>query len=82
MYNRVQSVTNYFLRIWGADMTQANVGQKVKFTRHGFDITGEVTKILERSVIVSISEEDALLLDYGTNFTVVSHENYKVVENA
>ncbi|PPA70607.1 DUF2187 family protein [Jeotgalibacillus proteolyticus] len=61
-------------------MAIANVGQFVRFTRHGFEITGEVTKILERSVIVNISEDDALLLDYGTNFTVVSHENYELVQ--
>ncbi|KIL52107.1 DUF2187 family protein, partial [Jeotgalibacillus soli] len=60
-------------------MTAANVGQFIRFTRHGLEITGEVTKILERSVIVSITEEDALLLDYGTNFTVVSHDNYEIL---
>ncbi len=55
-------------------------GEKVLFKRNTFFILGEVVKVNEGSVIVKISESDAVKLKIDTPLTVVAHKNYKIIE--
>ncbi|MBO1914989.1 DUF2187 family protein, partial [Microvirga sp. 3-52] len=43
-----------------------------------YKVYGTIYKILENSVIVQISNEDADLIGAASNLTVVSHKNYSV----
>jgi len=58
------------------------VGEAVSFSRNGFKVMGRIHKILENSVIVELSDEDALLIGAKSNLTVVSHKNYTVRSNS
>jgi uncharacterized protein YkvS len=57
----------------------ASEGDKITFHRHGFGFTGEVVKVREESVLVSISQQDAEQLNIDTPITVVSHKHYDIV---
>jgi uncharacterized protein YkvS len=57
----------------------ANEGDKVLFERSGLVIVGEVVKVREESVIVSISKNDAEGINVETPLTVVSHKNYQLI---
>jgi uncharacterized protein YkvS len=57
----------------------AKEGDTIRFKRHDLSITGTVVKVKEESVLVQISDEDALLLKIDTPITVVSHKNYKII---
>ncbi|MGD6857016.1 DUF2187 family protein [Bacillus infantis] len=57
----------------------AKEGDVIRFKRHDLSITGTVVKVKEESVLVQISDEDALMLKIDTPITVVSHKNYKIV---
>lgn len=54
------------------------VGEEIKFTRNGFEVKGRIHKILEQSVIVELSDEDAEKIGAKSNLTVVSHKNYSI----
>jgi len=54
------------------------VGEEISFSRNGFEVTGRIHKILEHSVIVEISDEDAHNIGAKSNLTVVSHKKYSV----
>ena len=54
------------------------VGEEIHFSRNGFDVKGRIHKILEQSVIVELSDEDALNIGAKSNLTVVSHKKYSV----
>jgi uncharacterized protein YkvS len=59
----------------------AKEGDKVLFERNGLVIIGEVFKVREASVIVTISKSDAEGINVETPLTVVSHKNYQLVKN-
>lgn len=54
------------------------IGEKISFTRNDVFVVGTIHKILENSVIVEISEEDADLIGAASTLTVVAHKNYTV----
>lgn len=56
------------------------VDEKISFVRNDHEVSGTIYKILENSVIVQLSNEDADLIGAASNLTVVSHKNYSVVE--
>ncbi|MFJ7972723.1 DUF2187 family protein [Psychrobacillus sp. NPDC096389] len=55
------------------------IDEKISFTRNDCEVQGTIFKILEHSVIVEISTEDAKKINVPSNLTVVSHKNYTVV---
>lgn len=56
------------------------VDEKVTFVRNDHTVYGTIYKILENSVIVQISTEDADLIGAASNLTVVAHKNYSIVD--
>ncbi|HLR10978.1 MAG TPA: DUF2187 family protein [Sporosarcina sp.] len=56
------------------------IDEKISFVRNDHEVSGTIYKILENSVIVQISNEDAELIGAASNLTVVAHKNYSVVE--
>lgn len=54
------------------------VDEEISFVRNDYKVYGTIYKILENSVIVQISSEDADLIGAASNLTVVSHKNYSV----
>ncbi|WJY26666.1 DUF2187 family protein [Sporosarcina trichiuri] len=54
-------------------------GEQISFMRHGVHVSGSIHKILDNSVIVEISESDAVQIGAASNLTVVAHKNYTVV---
>ncbi|MBO1909831.1 MULTISPECIES: DUF2187 family protein [unclassified Sporosarcina] len=54
------------------------VDEEISFVRNDYKVYGTIYKILENSVIVQISNEDADLIGAASNLTVVSHKNYSV----
>ena len=57
----------------------ANEGDKIEFLRNGLEIVGEVIKSTENSVIVAISNSDAIRINVETPRTVVSHKKYRIL---
>ena len=55
------------------------IDEKISFTRNNHEVQGTIFKILEQSVIVEISTEDAKKINVPSNLTVVSHKHYKVI---
>ncbi|MFS0576879.1 DUF2187 family protein [Sporosarcina sp. 179-K 3D1 HS] len=55
------------------------IDEKISFVRNDHKVFGKIFKILENSVIVEISTNDAELIGAASNLTVVSHKNYSVV---
>ncbi|MEI4771697.1 DUF2187 family protein [Psychrobacillus sp. FJAT-51614] len=55
------------------------IDEKISFTRNDHEVQGTIFKILEQSVIVEISTEDAKKINVPSNLTVVSHKNYTVL---
>lgn len=55
------------------------IDEKISFTRNDHEVKGTIFKILEQSVIVEISTEDAKKINVPSNLTVVSHKNYTVL---
>ncbi|MBE1555329.1 DUF2187 family protein [Sporosarcina limicola] len=55
------------------------IDEKISFVRNDHKVNGTIFKILENSVIVEISGEDAERIGAASNLTVVSHKNYSVV---
>lgn len=55
------------------------IGEKISFVRNDHKVVGKIHKILENSVIVEISEEDAEKIGAPSELTVVSHKKYSVV---
>ena len=56
-----------------------HIDEEISFVRNDHEVNGTIQKILENSVIVKISEEDADRIGVASNLTVVSHKNYSVV---
>ena len=56
-----------------------HVDEEISFVRNDHEVNGTIHKILENSVIVKISEDDADRIGVASNLTVVSHKNYSVV---
>lgn len=56
------------------------IDEKISFVRNDHEVSGTIYKILENSVIVQISNEDAELIGAASNLTVVAHKNYSVEE--
>ena len=54
------------------------VDEEISFVRNDYKVNGTIYKILENSVIVQISSEDADLIGAASTLTVVSHKNYSV----
>ncbi len=57
----------------------ANTGDKVLFHRKGRKFIGEVVKVKDESVLVTVNQKDAKLMDIETPITVVSHKRYQLV---
>lgn len=55
-----------------------HIDEEISFFRNDHQVYGTIYKILENSVIVQISKEDADLIGSPSNLTVVSHKNYSV----
>lgn len=55
-----------------------SIGEEIKFSRNGFEVVGKIDKILEHSVIVELSSQDAHKIGAKSNLTVVSHKKYTV----
>ena len=55
------------------------IDEKISFTRDNHEVQGTIFKILEQSVIVEISTEDAKKINVPSNLTVVSHKHYTVI---
>lgn len=58
----------------------ANEGNRISFDRHGATLIGEVIKVKEQSVVVSISSHDASILKIDTPSTIVSHNHYVILD--
>lgn len=56
------------------------IDEKISFVRNDHEVSGTIYKILENSVIVQISNEDADLIGAASNLTVVAHKNYSVID--
>ncbi len=56
------------------------VDEKISFVRNEHEVKGKIYKILENSVIVQISKQDADLIGAASNLTVVSHKNYSIID--
>lgn len=56
-----------------------HIDEEISFVRNDYEVNGTIHKILENSVIVKISEDDADRIGVASNLTVVSHKNYSVV---
>jgi uncharacterized protein YkvS len=54
------------------------IGKKVDFYRKNIKLSGTIEKVLNNSVIVSISKDYAAQLELETPYTVVGHKNYVV----
>lgn len=54
------------------------IDEEISFVRSDHKVYGNIYKILENSVIVQITKEDADLIGAASNLTVVSHKNYSV----
>ncbi|WP_394237845.1 DUF2187 family protein [Niallia oryzisoli] len=54
-------------------------GNRITFTRNGYQISGEVLKVKDASVLVSISQQDAELIQIETPVTVVAHKHYQIL---
>lgn len=61
---------------------KAKIGDVILFFRKGMNVKGKVKIIRNNSVIVDISEKDALELGYETNQTVVGHNNYSIIKTS
>jgi uncharacterized protein YkvS len=61
--------------------SKAKEGDKILFERNSMLIIGEVCKVREESVIVTISKSDAEELKIDTPLTVVSHKNYQIMKS-
>jgi len=55
-----------------------HIDEEISFVRNDHRVNGTIHKILENSVIVKISEDDADRIGVASNLTVVSHKNYTV----
>ncbi|WP_339252353.1 DUF2187 family protein [Sporosarcina sp. FSL W8-0480] len=55
-----------------------HIDEEISFTRNDHEVNGTIHKILENSVIVKISEDDAERIGVASNLTVVAHKNYSV----
>ncbi|MCM3744436.1 YkvS family protein [Sporosarcina luteola] len=55
-----------------------HIDEEISFVRNDYEVNGTIHKILENSVIVKISEDDADRIGVASNLTVVSHKNYSV----
>ncbi|MFS0690259.1 DUF2187 family protein [Sporosarcina sp. Marseille-Q4943] len=55
-----------------------HIDEEISFVRNDHEVNGTIHKILENSVIVKISEDDADRIGAASNLTVVSHKNYSV----
>lgn len=56
------------------------IGEWISFTRNGVDVNGTIFKIMDNSVIVEISPEDAKEIGAPSNMTVISHKKYRIIE--
>ncbi|MCM3088307.1 DUF2187 family protein [Bhargavaea ginsengi] len=56
------------------------VGEVISFVRNDHEVIGKIEKILENSVIVQITKDDAEAIGVPSDRTVVSHKNYHVFE--
>lgn len=56
------------------------VGLRVSFVKNAEVITGIIVKVLERSVIIEISQEDADKIESPSTLTVVNHNYYKFLQ--
>ena len=55
------------------------IDEKISFVRNEHKVIGKIHKILDNSVIVKISERDALKIGAPSDMTVVSHKKYSIV---
>ncbi|HEY4565914.1 DUF2187 domain-containing protein [Planococcaceae bacterium Storch 2/2-2] len=55
------------------------IDEEISFVRNDHKVVGKIHKILENSVIVKLSKEDAELIGAPSELTVVSHKKYSVV---
>jgi uncharacterized protein YkvS len=60
-------------------VAERKIDEKISFIRNDHEVQGTIFKILEQSVIVEISTEDAKKINVPSNLTVVSHKNYTVL---
>jgi uncharacterized protein YkvS len=58
---------------------KAKVGDTILFERKNNNWRGTVFLVRDNSVLVQISEQTAMYLNYQTASTVVSHEHYDVI---
>ncbi|MBU7595820.1 DUF2187 family protein (plasmid) [Metabacillus halosaccharovorans] len=59
----------------------AKIGDVIEFTRKGFTVSATVSNLRDKSVIVKIDNADTVRnLGLETEFTVVSHEKYRIVK--
>jgi uncharacterized protein YkvS len=57
------------------------VGLEVSFIRNNTKANGKIIKVLDRSAIIEISQEDADKIESLSTLTVVNHGNYKIMMN-
>ncbi|MGM7723088.1 DUF2187 family protein [Metabacillus sp. Hm71] len=57
------------------------VGLEVSFVRNNTKVKGIIIKVLDRSAIIEISEEDADKIESPSTLTVVHHSNYEIITN-
>ncbi|MDN4606242.1 DUF2187 family protein [Sporosarcina highlanderae] len=55
-----------------------HINEEISFIRNDHEVNGTIHKILENSVIVKISDNDAERIGVASNLTVVAHKNYSV----
>jgi uncharacterized protein YkvS len=62
-------------------MSEIVVGLEVFFIRNNIKVQGKIIKVLERSAIVELSQEDADKIESPSNLTVINHGNYQIITN-
>ncbi|KKK36478.1 hypothetical protein WQ57_19205 [Mesobacillus campisalis] len=65
----------------GIKIRKAKVGDTILFKRKNNNWSGTVFLVRDNSVLVHISEQAAMHLNYETVSTVVRHDNYDVISH-
>lgn len=58
------------------------MGLRVSFVKNTEVIMGNIVKVLERSAIIEISQDDADKIESPSTLTVVNHNNYKILPSS
>ncbi|KKI88941.1 hypothetical protein WQ54_28925 [Bacillus sp. SA1-12] len=63
-------------------MSECLVGLEVFFIRNNQKVKGKIIKVLDRSAILEISQEDADKIESPSTLTVVNHNHYEMITDS